>query len=490
MNSLRGQLFLSYVGVILVCLTVIVVVALLLLFVVSPRVQERTDELRYDELNRTLAAILAAIESGQQANLPVERLGQVLRQTVRLLGPERRILLLNEQGRVLVDTAGVLGDFQPLGQIQTQPDGRERGIFDAPNGSKWLFVAADLKAGATAGRAARIVVAARQTRIPLWSLVTESLILPQLALAGLAGLVLSLLLAVIIARSVAQPLQRMAHAAQAVARGDYSQPLAASGPDEVKELAASFNDMARQVQAGQEIQRDFVANVSHELKTPLTSIQGFAQAILDGTATDAPAVRHAASVIHDEAERMRRLAEDLLVLARLQSGQMTLRREPVNVKEVLRACANRFALRAERAGVQLEVQTPDLPPIHGDGDRLGQVFSNLIDNALVHTPPEGRVTVRAFTGAVVGSTSAKADNMLMVEVSDTGSGIPAEDLPRIFERFYQVDKSRARAGSGAGLGLAISREIVQAHGGTITAESAPGHGARFTVRLPLDGLRT
>jgi signal transduction histidine kinase len=274
---------------------------------------------------------------------------------------------------------------------------------------------------------------------------------------------------------VVGPLQALAAGARAVARGEYGHTVPVGGPVEVRELATTFNRMSQQVRAGQQAQRDFVANVSHELRTPLTSIQGFSQAILDGAAGEPQAVAHAAGIIHAEAQRLRRMADDLLELARLDAGQITLRREPVELAALLRACAERLEPRAREAGVALALELPaGLPGVIGDGDRLAQVFTNLLDNALQHTPAGGQVTLSA----------AAATGGVVVRVRDSGRGIPADDLARIFERFYQVDKSRRRAQGGAGLGLAIVRELVQAHGGTVSAESAEGLGTTFLVTLP------
>jgi signal transduction histidine kinase len=243
----------------------------------------------------------------------------------------------------------------------------------------------------------------------------------------------------------------------------------------VAALGGALNRMAQQVQATQQGQREFLANVSHELKTPLTSIQGFAQALLDGTA-DSPAVtERSAGIIYSEAERMRRLVEGLLDLARLEAGAPALRLAPLDLRAHLAATLERFGPRAQAAGVTLVSALPAaLPPLTADGDRLAQVFNNLLDNALQHTPAGGQVTLSAVA----------AGREVVVAVSDTGPGIPPADLGRIFERFYQVDKSRARPG-GVGLGLAISREIVAAHGGRLEVQSVVGQGTTFTVRLPL-----
>jgi signal transduction histidine kinase len=272
---------------------------------------------------------------------------------------------------------------------------------------------------------------------------------------------------------VVKPLRRLAEAARAITAGDYSQRVEEKGPREIRTLAATFNQMVEEVQHTQEGQRDFLANVSHELKTPLTSIQGYSQAVLDGAVTD-PA--RAASVIYDEAGRMRRLVEELLDLARLESGQARLRRAHVDLSALLGAVIERMTPQARERGVSLEHEVRALPGLTGDGDRLAQVFANLIDNAIEHTPNGGRVLVRAV----------EVDGGVEASISDTGHGISPEDLDRIFERFYQVDKSRVRGErKGTGLGLTISKELVEAHGGRIRAVSTLGQGATFIVWLPL-----
>jgi signal transduction histidine kinase len=297
--------------------------------------------------------------------------------------------------------------------------------------------------------------------------------------AGAIALALSVVVAALIAYSITRPLDRIAQAAEEVAAGNYDQVLDISDPVEVARLATSFTTMAHRVKTTLQSQQDLVANVSHELKTPLTSIQGFSQALLDGTASDQVARERAASIIHDEAGRMRRLVDDLLDLARLESGQTTFAREPVDVEELLRSTTDRFVPRAEQVGVSLTIEVaPSLPPVVGDADRLGQVFGNLLDNALKHArgvSEKGKVVLQA----------ERQEDKVICSVSDNGPGIPAEDLSRVFERFYQVDKARVRRKSGAGLGLSIAHEIVQAHGGQISAESVEELGTRFSVELPV-----
>lgn len=228
---------------------------------------------------------------------------------------------------------------------------------------------------------------------------------------------------------------------------------------------------ARRVEA---MRRDLVANVSHELKTPVTAIRGFAETLLQGALDDPEDARRFVAIIDQEARRLEALIQDLLELARLQSDPAAVQPRAGDLAAVARKVAERLRPRAEAAGIALQVEAPPGLPATFDARRLDQVITNLVENSLQHTPAGGRVTVTA--GAAPGA--------VVLAVADTGTGIPPRDLPRIFERFYRVEKGRSRRTGGTGLGLAIVKHIVEAHGGRVRAESELGRGTTVTVELP------
>jgi len=384
-----------------------------------------------------------------------------------------RVLHFRSDGELFLDSKM---DSQPriILPNPTRIDNVENPIVKSvrdQEGAEWLYLGRRLE-----NKTWLVVATPRPTMTLLAAIRTRSDdILSPLRQSALAAFALSLILAIWIARWVAAPLQRMASAARDVAAGQYRMiPL--DGPQEVRELGQAFNEMTAQVQASQQSQRDFVANVSHELKTPLTSIQGFSQAILDGTADNPAALQQAASIILDEAERMNRMVLDLLDLARIDAGTINFQLDIFDLSALLQSIVEKLSPQAELAKVSLHYDAEILPDMKGDGDRLAQVFTNLIDNAIHHTPPGGFVRVDAKVG----------NDQIIVSVTDTGPGLPPEESSRIFERFYQVDKSRPGGiRRGSGLGLAIVQEIIHAHNGEIYVESKEGQGSVFVVKLPL-----
>jgi signal transduction histidine kinase len=288
---------------------------------------------------------------------------------------------------------------------------------------------------------------------------------------GLVALTVSIIIAFFIARSVYRPISKVTEAADKIAEGQFNQEVPLAGPKEIKSLALHFNEMASKVKESQQQLRHFVADVSHQLRTPLTSIQGFAQAILDGTAGDSETREKAARVIDDESRRMIKQVEELLELSRMQSGQLEMARELVDVKELLLHCQEVFSLRAEEKNVRFRTEIEPLMPVVGDDNRLEQAFSNLMDNALKNAQSQGEISITGLNSGM---------NTIEITISDTGPGIPPDQLPYVFERFYQASGLR----TGFGLGLAIVKEIITGHSGTITVKSEPGEGTSFIITLP------
>ena len=248
-------------------------------------------------------------------------------------------------------------------------------------------------------------------------------------------------------------------------------PVRAGGPSGAVLVLHDITELRRL----ERVRRDFVANVSHEFKTPLTAIQGFAETLLNGALDDKANRNRFVEIIREHAQRLARLTDDLLKLSRIEAGRLELEIRPIGVEALVNGCVESARLKAEAKGLQFHVQLQeDLPAVRGDGAQLGEVLQNLLDNAVQYTPAGGQIAVKA-----------RSDGQEVIfTVADTGIGIPESDLERIFERFYRVDAARSRESGGTGLGLSIARHIVEAHGGRIWVESAIGHGSRFHFSIP------
>ena len=295
----------------------------------------------------------------------------------------------------------------------------------------------------------------------------------QFLLAGAIAAVIALVMARWLARGMTQPLRDMADAARRMETGDYSTRVYTTTRDEVGQLAAAFNRMSRELENLESSRRDLVANVSHELKTPITAIRAHLENLLDGVEEpDAETLQ----VMLAQSERLGRLVEQLLDLSKLESGDVPLRREQVALAPLVSQVMSEIEVASAGRDVHVASDLPvDLPRIEADAERMHQVIFNLVDNAVRFTPEGGAVRIVA----------QRVNGSIQVRVADTGVGIPSEALPRLFERFYRVDPARARDGGGTGIGLAIARSVVEAHGGTIRAESRLGMGSTFTFDVPI-----
>jgi histidine kinase len=298
-----------------------------------------------------------------------------------------------------------------------------------------------------------------------------------LLLALLAAGVVAILVSLLLSRGVVAPLRVLTAASRRIAGGHYGERVQAAGSDELGQLANSFNQMAEKLEQVEAMRRQLIGDVSHELRTPLTAIKGSMEGLMDGVL---PGTVETYQQIHQEAGRLARLVDDLQELSRVEAGAYPLDVRPVALSTLVQSTLKRFAAQALAKRVELRSDLPaDLPLVLADQDRITQVLTNLVGNALQYTPEGGKVTIQ----------SRRRQDEIHISVVDTGIGIPAEHLPHLFTRFYRVDKSRSRqAGGGSGIGLTIARHLVEAHGGRIWAESgAEGQGSTFSFTLKVAG---
>jgi two-component system OmpR family sensor kinase/two-component system sensor histidine kinase BaeS len=307
----------------------------------------------------------------------------------------------------------------------------------------------------------------------------------SLVQAGLIAGALGLLLGLLIAGGLTAPLSRLVTAARRVAQGRLDQRVPVTGPEEVATLARTFNDMAGSLRQAEQLRRNMLADVAHELRTPLTVLQGNLQAILDGVY---PLDKSEIALIYDETVMLNRLVGDLHELAQAEAGKLHLEAHPVEVTPLLERVLSLFREQASAKDVALNLTTQDRATCAlADPDRVQQVAHNLLSNALRHSTPGGRIDVAIEPAAPIEASDAQpapAAGYVRVSVTDTGPGIPEEDLPHVFDRFWRGDRSRSRARGGSGLGLAIARQLVEAQGGRIGVDSQAGKGSRFWFTLP------
>ena len=308
--------------------------------------------------------------------------------------------------------------------------------------------------------------------------------------AGLIVAGLGILAGLIISRGLTAPLGQLAQAARRISQGNLQQQVPLRGPEEVADLARAFNDMSHALDEGERLRRNLIADVAHELRTPLSVLQGNLRAILDDVyALDKAEV----SRLYDQTRLLSRLVNDLHELAQAEARQLPLNVAPIDLRQLVSTTAETFAPVARAEGVRLRtVLADEVPRVEADGARIRQVLHNLLVNALRHTPSGGTITLKLEVEAERSrSVERRSAATVKLTVSDTGAGIAPEHLPYVFDRFYRADSSRSRDKGGAGLGLAIARAIVEAHGGQISAagEGIAGRGVAFTIRLPVTQLR-
>lgn len=298
--------------------------------------------------------------------------------------------------------------------------------------------------------------------------------------AGLASGGLALLLGTLLFRGIVAPIRSVVTASQQLAAGRLTHRVPVTSRDEVGYLATAFNQMADSLQRDQELRRNMIADIAHELRTPLSVIQSNLEAMLDGVL---PKSAEEIALLHHETALLTRLVADLRLLSLAESGQLKLERVPLDMADLAQRAVERSRGQAEETGIVIDAEVaPGLPPVEADEDRVTQVIGNLVGNAMRYTPAGGRVALSILPGHAGPDL---VPTTVLVAVQDTGSGIARDDLPYVFDRFYRVEKSRNRASGGSGIGLAIVKQVVEAHGGSVGAESEPGKGSRFWFTLPV-----
>lgn len=367
------------------------------------------------------------------------------------------IQVLDMKGAVVADSQHITGN------------GRQFGRQITSNVQRWPITVNETQVGELVAEGGLMVGASARNN-SLVAGVTRAVLVAGLT-AGLVGLLMALLLV----RQITRPLGSLTRAASQIAGGDLSVRVPVQSRDELGELATTFNQMARSLETQEKLRRNLMADVAHELRTPLAGIQGTVEALQDGIF---PPTSENLQAVHEQVMLLNRLVEDLRTLANAEAGQLSLDRLPLNLTELCQRQVTAFQSQALVKAVNLTFNhTPGAITVAGDDQRLSQVLNNLLDNALRHTP----------TGGAIQVTLTNPNGSVRLAVVDNGEGIPRDALPHLFDRFYRADASRNRRTGGSGLGLAIARQIVEAHSGRIWVESPPDgqqQGSAFIFELP------
>ena len=444
-SSLQFRLILGFTLVLVLALSS---VGIYVAFAAQSQVEEfdrKVEQARNGRLERLLARSYARHEDKEEIQSTLEQAGALY---------NRRILVTDQEGEIVGDSGRPHGKPWKPGPLGLRYLPVKVG--DEEMGS--IVVAPSVASGSIPDPPVSQVTSA----------LNRSLIWTGLA-AGAAGIVLIFL----VSRRILVPVRTLSMAAERLGQGKLSERVSASGPGEIKRLADTFNTMAENLQEADHHRRNLVADVAHELRTPVSNIQIHLEALEDGLIEPDEAIER----IRWQAAQLATLIEDLRLLSMAEAGNLQLNLETCSLGEMLRQSVETVRPRAEAKEVSVATEfSEESPTVRVDKTRILQIMAILLDNAIFHTPNGGSVTVLS---------EVRDGSRLEVTVADTGEGIPADVLPFVFERFYRVDPSRARATGGTGLGLTIARQLVQLHGGTLRAESTQSEGSRFIFDLPL-----
>lgn len=470
-NRIIWKLFWSFV-------LLIVTAVLVLSFFVGLAIQNDFERKMSDKL-RSNATLVGEMLKSDLQNPQEGIIQEASKRWARELN--LRITVVDRQGKVLGDSA------QDPAMMENHKDRPEvaaalrSGFGQSRRFSKTLacnmkYVAVEVTHGSE-------ILGVVRFALPLSEVQMEMrLIYGAMLLGGTAAIIVALIIAYFISRTISSPIKEMQRTAERIAKGDFTKTITIKSTDELGELAKSLNRMADELQRKIEtlkrldtIKTDFVANVSHELKTPLTSIKGFVETLEGGAINDEQNAMRFLSIIRKHTDRLGKIIDDLLSLSDLELRKDSIEKGEVDLKSLVDEVVMGFghALATKRQNLIVHSQQGDFR-IKADRDRIEQVFVNLLDNAIKYTKEGGHIAVSLSPG----------EDGVTVVVEDNGIGIPREHLDRVFERFYRVDKARSRQLGGTGLGLAIAKHIILLHNGKISIESEPGRGTKVFVALP------
>jgi len=290
------------------------------------------------------------------------------------------------------------------------------------------------------------------------------------------GLLGAIIIALVLSRYLTKPIRELNNAAKRIAEGNFADRVSVLSNDELGQLGSTFNHMAQRLDDYERMRREFIANVSHELKSPLTSIQGFTDALIDQKSRNPEERHNYLAIIRQETSRIIKLVDELLDISRFDAQRVQLDMDYFPMESVIRRAMSTLKPQLQNKDLSYKtVMADDLPQCFGDEDRIEQVVHNLLENAICYSPPGGEVVISAQT----------KESEVLVEVIDSGPGIPSEELDKVWERFYRIDKARSRHKGGTGLGLAIVREIIKKHGGKVMVKSLPGEETVFGFTIPI-----
>ena len=450
LNSLRLRLILMFM------LVVTVAIGTVTLFASQATINDLQVYNRMKNDQQIISTLLDAYNHGQGQQALQALTEQLARSS------HQRIVLFNHHMRVIADS-----DRKLIGQVLAASNianlSPTASLSASPSIPRTLYVSTDVMSPGQAPS----TFPAGSPEADFIASVDHSLWL-AVFIAGLTALLLALLFA----STILKPIHKLKTVASRMAQGDLSQRVSVKTKGEIGALAHAFNTMADSLSRSEQLRRNLISDVAHELRTPLMNIRGYLELLQDEVLEATP---ETLASLYDETSLLSRLVADLQDLSLAEAGQLRLALRPISLEEVTGQAAQMVQPHLARKNLTLHVHIPpDLPLIEADQERVAQILRNLLSNAIMHTPGNGEISI----------TAGVIESRVTISVRDTGVGIAPEHLPYLFERFYRVDSSRARATGGTGLGLAIVKQVVEAHGGQIVVESQPGKGTCFTFTLP------